>query len=414
MHRFRICIAAQLLLLLVLTTFPARAIEGDITLEQALERFYAYNYDILISKYDIDKTFGDFLTAKLRPNPSFTFNYTGLSTEHGLSSTDNSQIAARLDQLIELGGKRRLRTQSAKETLEAAKLTHDDVIRTVLIGFYTSFFTLNLDRLDVMLARDELKRYDKILEIGSKKYGAGFLTAIDFTKLKLGRIDLETGLANTQNQYKNDLDQFSALLGVEKPLQSVTLQVQDTFFEYGEDALVASAYENRFDLLSLQKQLEAAKHSLSLAKALAIPDVTVGAEYDSFAPKYDSSIGIGFSVPLPLFDRNQGGIHRKSAEYGQIQVQIDKVRRQIVTDVRQAVNNYNTSYGIFTSYKDKKNDIDSLINNTEKAFSLGGITVLDLIDTEKMHAGFMKEYNKALTNFNLNRELIKLYTGEMK
>lgn len=412
MYRLRIYMAAQLLLLLVLTAFSAQALEGDVTLEQALERFYAYNYDILISKYDIDKSYGDFITAKLRPNPNFSFNYIGLSPKDG--STDNSQLTARLDQLIELGGKRRLRTEYAKQTLEAAKLTHDDVIRTVLIGFYTSFFTLNLDRLDLMLAQDELKRYDRILVIGNKRYGAGFLTAIDFTKLKLGRVDLETSLATTQNQYNNDLDQFSALLGEEKPLRSVMLQVNEAYTEYGEENLLAIAYENRFDLLSLQKQLEAAKHNVSLSKALAIPDITVGAEYDSFAPKYDSTVGFGFSIPFPVFDRNQGDIYRKSAEYRQIAVQIDKTRRQVVSDIRQALNNYSSSYEIFASYKDKKIEIDSLFANTEKAFSMGGITVLDLIDTEKMHAGFMKEYNKALTNFNLNRDLIKLYTGEMK
>jgi cobalt-zinc-cadmium efflux system outer membrane protein len=405
------------MLLLMLAFFPVSllASETELNLQQALERFYAYNYDIIISKYDIDKSHADFITAKLRPNPNFTFNYTGLEVGRPiLSSSDNSQVSARIDQLFELGGKRGLRTKAASETLDAARLTHDDVIRSLLIGFYTLFYGLNQDQLNLEAAKDELKRFDRTLLVAQKRHDAGFLSEIDFAKLKITRVDLETSLATLQNQYDTDLDQFSALLGLDRPLSAVTVQVVESYSSPAEETLVSKAYQNRYDLLSLKKQSEAAKTGYSLARAMRIPDVTVGAEYDAFAPNYNNSVGIGFSINIPIFDRNQGNIQKKAAESRQIDVQIDKTKRQIVSDIRQALYNYRSSYEIFTSYKNRKPDMDYLINNSEKAFAMGGITVLDLIDTEKTYFNYRKEYNKSLSKLNLNNELIKLYTGEMK
>lgn len=408
-------LAGLLLLLTAQVSVPAFADESGLNLEQALERFYAYNYDIIISKYDIDKAYADFVTAKLRPNPTFTFNFSGLQPgKEVLRPTDNAQVSARIDQLIELGGKRGLRTKSAQETLDAARLTHGDAIRTLLIGFYTLFYSIALDQLDLAAAKDELRRYDRLLLIAQKKHGAGFLSDIDLAKLKLARIELETGLSTFQNQYDSDIEQFGAILGMDRPVRPAGIQAVEDYTGQAEEALISRAYQNRYDLLSLQKQADSARTSYSLARAMRIPDITVGTEYDTFAPNYDHSLGVGFSINIPIFDRNQGNIRKKEAESKQLDIQIEKTKRQIASDIRQALYSYRSSNEIFTTYKDKKSDMDYLIRNSEKAFGIGGITVLDLIDTEKTFFNYTKEYNKSLVKLNLNNRLIRLYTGEIK
>ena len=415
MHKVGQRLLAALFALVIVNCSVAYSADPVMELYQALERFYSYNYDVIISKYDIDKSYADYITAKLRQNPNFSFNYTGLQPgKEVLRSTDNSQISARIDQLIETGGKRRLRTQSASETLEAAKFTHGDAIRNLLIAFYTLFYNLNLDRLDLDSAKNELNRFDRILLIAGKRHDAGFMTDIDFTKLKVTRIDLETSFATLRGQMDGDLDQFGAILGMEESVCNLRFDLNEGYSDLVEGKLVSAAYQNRYDLLSMQKQSDAAKTGYALAKAMRIPDVTVGAEYDSYAPSYNNSVGIGFSMNLPIFERNQGNIYRKSIESKQIDVQIDKLKRQILSDVRQAIYNYRSSHEVFDSYHSKKQDMEYLIKNSEKALALGGITVLDLIDTEKTYFNYIKEYNKSLVKLNLNRDLVKLCTGEIR
>jgi outer membrane protein TolC len=98
---------ALLAIILFLFSFsvPVLAEEDEITLDQAREYFYCRNFDILINQYEISKAQADLRGAKLLPNPTLSANYTGLETS-GLQKGDNTQLTYRIDQLIELGGKR--------------------------------------------------------------------------------------------------------------------------------------------------------------------------------------------------------------------------------------------------------------------------------------------------------------------
>lgn len=390
------------------------AADEEIDLDPAFNDFYTNNYDILINKYEIDKAYADFIGAKLIPNPTFTLNYTGVEIRKLPQAGDNTQLATRIDQLIELGGKRGLRTAAADEALEATKLAHKDTIRSLLVGFYTLFYNLNLDMLNIDSARDELKRFDRTLEIAEKRYSAGFLTLVDYTKLKVGRIDLENSLITVETQFKNDIETFNLLIGSKKALRPIRMQLQENFPEYTELTLINAAYQNRYDLLSLQRQLKASEHNIALSKSLRIPDITVGAEYDSFGAQNRPAFGVGFSLNIPIFNWGQSEVAKTTAGHHQIEIQIEKAKRQIVLDIRQAINNYDASLKIFGAYKNRKGDLDDLMSRSEKAFSLGGITVLDLLDTEKTHRDFISKYNQAFVQSNLNKELLKVYTGEIK
>jgi len=395
---------------LIITIFSMAATVGaeEISLEEALQLFYKNNYDILISKYEIDKAYGDVLGAKLFPNPNFTFNPTGLP------KSQETQMTYAIEQLIELGGKRRLRTETATATLEATRLSQRDTVRNLLIGFYTVFYNLQLDQLNIDFAQYDLERFAKLYDVAERRFDAGFLSLNDFTKIKISRIDLDNNLTNFESQAKKDIENFSFLVGSDTRLQPSKLTLQETFTEYQEVTLVDAALKKRADFLALQKQYEAAKSGLSLAKAMRIPDVTLGAEFETFGTTNTPRWGASISFPLPLFNRNQGEIYRKNAEWMQVEGQIKKARRQIVSDIRQALNAYQTSLKIFEAYQVRKVEMQDLLKKSEEAFSLGGVTVLDLLDTRKTYRDFITKYNQALTQVVLNQELLKLYTGEVQ
>lgn len=388
---------------------------NEITLDDDLSLFYKNNYDILINKYEIDKSYADYVGAKVKPNPTLSVALTGLEVNHGLpNGGDNTELSVHIDQLIEMGRKREFRTLSAQETLESTKLTHQDLIRTLLIGFYTQYYSINLDLLNIDFAQDEINRFNKTLDISDRQYKAGFLSEIDYTKLKLDQIDLENSLITAESQLTTDLETFSFLLGGNQLLQPKNVAIQEDFPEYSEDSLVSIADQNRYDLLSLERQLKASEHDVALAKANRMPDLTVGGEAETYGPEYGPFMGLSFNINLPIFDQNQSEILRRKAEYQQTAVMVEKTKRQILSDIRQALNTYVSSVQVFQAYKKRKKDTEDLMQNSEKAFSLGGITVLDLIDTQRTYRDFSNKYNQALIQGLLNKQLIKLYTGEMK
>jgi outer membrane protein, heavy metal efflux system len=302
-----------LFLILIFFSFVPSALGEEITLDQALDIFYKNNYDILISRYEIDKTYAEYVGAKLRPNPVLSANAQGLSFYKVYPQrSDETQLTLRIDQLIETAGKREIRTHSALATHEAIKLSYRDTIRNLLIGFYTVFYNLQLDRLNIEFGRYELARFDRTLEIAERRYNAGFLTLLDFTKIKLSKIDLENNLTNFEGQYKKDLENFNYLLRSDRTFEPISLSLREIFPEYFADQLVDTALKNRYDLLALEKQREAARQNLNLAKALRVPDVSVGIEHDSYGMDGTSRIGGGFSMGIPVFNRAQGEILKRN------------------------------------------------------------------------------------------------------
>lgn len=307
-----------------------------------------------------------------------------------------------------------MRTESALAGHELAALTYRDVVRNLLIGIYSVYYNLQLDRLNVGFAREELDRFGRILDIAERRFNAGFLSQLDYTKIKLARIDLENNLTNFEAQRKKDLENFNFLLGGNRQYETTAIPLREEFPIFSETDLVRAGLKNRYDLMAAQKQSEVARHNVALAKALRIPDMSVGVEHDSFGSDNASRIGGGVSIGIPVFNRAQGEILKRSAEYRQSEEQIKKVQRLIVAEVRQGLTAYESSGKVFEAYRTRRAEMENLLRNSETAFSLGGITVLDLLDTRRTYRDFISKYHQAFIQALLNQELLKVYTGEVK
>ncbi len=399
---------------LMVPLLAATALAGarEITLDRALELFYRNNIDIIIHRYELDKATAEAVGARLLPNPSLSFDYTDIQFGRGgVFIGDNTQWTARLDQLIEIGGKRGLRKGLAASNLEASRLGHQEVIRNLLVGFYSLFNDLVLDDLNVGFVREEVGNLDKVLAVSDRRYAAGFLTLIEHEKLRLSRVELENELARLENQSANDLELFQVLLGSSEPLMPFEPPLRPDFVDYDAETLLRAANQNRYDLLALAKQVDAARSAVRLAKAGAIPDLTVGVEYDSLGPGHDPAFGVGVGLDLPVFNRNQKDILISKSQLGQLQAQVEKTRRQIDADVRQGLNNYRSAFKVFDSYRTRERELNDLLEKSRQAFAMGGITVLDLMDTERTYRDFMLKYHQALVQCRLDQELLKVYTG---
>lgn len=398
--------------LLSTLSLPAWSEIRTVTVDQALALFSKNNLDVLIHKSEIDKSEAELAGARLLPNPTASFNFTDVQFGHGgIYAGDNTQWSVRLEQLIEIGGQRGLRTSLAASNLDAVRLEHREVIRDLLVGFYSLFNDLVLDEWNVRFARETLDSLDKTLAVADQRHAAGFLSAIDHQKLKLSRVETENELARLESQRQNDLELFNVMLGGTERVQPAEPASKPTFEDQDPEALVRTACRNRTDLLALEKQIDAAQGAVKLAKARAIPNLSLGAEYDSLGPQNSPAFGLGLSLDLPLFNRNQEEILVSRYQLDQLRAQLKKARLGVEADVRQAVNNYRTAFKAFGSYEQRKADMDDLLDKSRQAFALGGITVLDLIDTQKSYREFNFKYNQALAQCRLTQELLRVSVG---
>lgn len=384
-------------------------------MKDALKLFYKNNYEILVNKYNVDKAYADFIGSKLYPNPSLLAGNIGHNFSTGYPSVNsNTQTTVRIEQLIELGGRRQLRINSAEESLGVAELFQKDKIRNLLAGFYEVWFNLLLERQKMDFVKSDLKQLDNVLKIADARFNAGTLSKIEHAKLNLFRLERVTALAHAESQYLNRLEDLSLLLGGERKYSPIPVSdISDVSEALSEEALVREAMTNRYDLLALQKQLKSADLNLAAARSYRIPDVTVGLQYDNFGGASDPYFGGGIALALPIFNRNEGLIGKRAAERGQIETLIEKTRRSVISEVRKALTNYMSAINIQKSLAGRKNEIEDLLKRSSAAFALGGINALDLLDAQRTHLEFHNKHLQSRTQTLLNHKLLKISTGEI-
>ncbi|MDM7274165.1 TolC family protein [Sulfurihydrogenibium azorense] len=173
----------------ILTVFTVSFGE-TLTFEEGLNNLINKNYDILIQKNEVEKAKADIITAKLRPNPTFTSNFTYYNIKN-LLDRSNTQNSFRIDQEIETANKRGLRIKLAEKMLEYTQLNFKSSLKDYLNTYLSSYTQLLSDKLQLENSKSNLQDYQKILEIAKIQYEKGFLSQLDYEKLKLSLIDYQ-------------------------------------------------------------------------------------------------------------------------------------------------------------------------------------------------------------------------------
>jgi cobalt-zinc-cadmium efflux system outer membrane protein len=161
------------------------------------------------------------------------------------------------------------------------------------------------------------------------------------------------------------------------------------------DELLRMAIERRPDMASRLEEIRRADTETSLQRALRSPNLTVGGGYKR-SGDYNSFV-VGVTVPLKIFNRNEGGILRADAERMQAANLLAAVRKEIELDVQQArnaveVNRQRVEY-IRTQHIKKAEESSRV---TLASYNLGGATLMDYLDAQRTYRDALRIYNQAL------------------
>ena len=388
---FSACIIFLNLLPGLLTAQQANTDTLRLTLADAEKIFLQKNLTLLAAKYNIDANQALIQQAKLWDNPVLSTDqniYDGAKGD-GKFFTHNStrgQVYIQVTELIRTAGKRTKLAKLATDNTTLAKEQFDDIMRSLR-------YTLRNDLLEINHQLKLKKVYDG--EIAELQH---LITGMD-AELKAGNVALKDNmrlkalLFNLQNELVN---MESAIMPVESELK-LLLQLTDSSFiapqldyKFGEltiaeipatDSLIKTAVANRPDAKLAQTALDFQNHNLVYQKALAKPDINIGTEYDqrsSYNPNY---FGLAVSLPLNIFNKNQGNI--KSAQYTikQQQVQKDFESSKIENEVIAAVTKFNYFKQINNLQQlDFSKKYDELFSNMLKSYQARQIGLLELID----------------------------------
>jgi cobalt-zinc-cadmium efflux system outer membrane protein len=394
--------------------------------QQAIALFYQRNLDLIAANFNIDVTETQGIIAAAIPNPVFNFNISSLSPEifNGANSNQTAlpALSPQLSQLIETAGKRRLRIESSELATEAVTFDLQDTLRTLTNAVRRDYYNLLLAQKTAQMASDNVNRYQDILKINRIRLQTGDIAETDYTRIEVESLKAQADLDQTEAALKQARATLLLLLGwPENQLDIVAVEAWPTaaatITHAKQEQLVKQALEKRPDLQAARIRIAQAQKMLTLANRLVIPDVTVSVYYQRDPGNYfTDSGGVGISVPLPLFYRQEGEISRARVGLSSAELAVTQTEQMIRSEIMKAMAAWQSADAIAQRFETLVvTRIETLRKEQEFAYENGAIGLLDLIDAERSYKAMMLDYYTALANrSNALADLLMAYGEEIK
>lgn len=388
-----------------------------ITLDQAIQLALAHNHNLLAARTTIQQNEAEEVTANLRPDPVLMGDMQFLPIfQPGNFSSDYIDNTAQFDlgasYLFERGKKRQHRLQAAKDQTAVTRDQVSDNERTLTFNVATDFINVELAESTLQLADQDLKSFQDSVDIVAARYKAGAIGLDDLLKVKLQLLQFQTDVSQAKLARVQGLSDLRQLLGYEQV--SAKYDVAGSFdYEPMKDAiedLQAMALKTRPDLQAALQGVAAANSQFQLQKAIGKRDVTGQISYTHLS--YLSEISLFGSMPLPIFDRNQGEIKRAGFAITQAQEQQLYTNGQVLTDVRDAFEGLRANDEIVALYRSGYLDEAQQSRDiTEYAYKHGAASLLDFLDAERSYRATQLGYRQSLASYLLALEQLREAVG---
>ncbi|MGP0069486.1 MAG: TolC family protein [Isosphaeraceae bacterium] len=376
-----------------------------LTLDQSMDRYVHHNINLRSQYLEIPQAKADVLTASLRANPIFYADsqlipYGSFSTRRPSGPT---QYDVNISHPIDFSHKRHARTIYAEVVLRVTENQYQDVVRQGLNNVYLAYVDVLAARQTVRYSRVSVEGWDKVVGALQALYQKGTNTSADLDQARSEREFAAIGQMDAEEVLRRQKRILAELLNI-PPDQAEGLEVRGTIEDTGpppppDPELIQIALSGRADVAAFRLGVEAAKASLNLAKANQFADAYLLFQpftYQNNAPYGKDGLpswAIGITVPLPIYNRNQGNIERARINVEQSETQLHALERSVVTQVQQTVNEYRNSGRIARAIRAQVDrPLKRVVEARTKLFQEGEIDVLTYLDTQRRYNDNVKLY----------------------
>jgi len=363
-----------------------------LTWDQVKSRFESVNPELKADALGVDETRAEQITANLRPNPTLTVALDGtqIAPNNGVwQPLKGTDVVPTLSYLHERRHKRELRLQSAQQATSIAAAQHDDLKRTLEFTLHTAFVNTLQAKSILDLARAGLEYYDKIIQIGRDRFRAGDIARIDLDRIELLRVQYETEIQTATVNLRTARIQLQQLLDDRTPVEQFDVTGS---FDFSEDLKPLEdfrriALDARPDLRAALESIQQSEtnHKLAIANGSTDPTFSGWYTYNSSNnnPNASQTLGAGVSIPLRIFDRNQGEKQRALIDIDRTRQLSEATRAQIFSDVDSAYAMVESNIALLKPYKAKYRDQATRVRDTVTySYQHGGASLIDMLSAQ--------------------------------
>jgi cobalt-zinc-cadmium efflux system outer membrane protein len=390
-----------------------------LTIDEAVRQALDHNLTIVAERYSVPVAQARIVAAQLRPNPVLTV--TGMLPDSTVFQENISPREAfvRGDVILEGGGKRERRIEVAEAAKSVVDVQLLNTMRTVVLDVQSAFVDVVLAEENVALARESRNALDALVQVNTERVRTGDLSQVELTRSRLAAL-----------QFQNDVRQQEARLAVARHRLGNLLGRQDgaAIRVSGDlrsdrspldlEAIKRLAAERRPDLVALRRDQARSTAEVRLQIAQGKIDYTLSGEFhhqEQATPANQNAgnlYGISLSMPLPIFNRNQGEIARARQEEQQGTARVRALEAQITTEVQSAFETYTAARDVVTTIEsemlEQARDVRS---TTEYSYRRGEASFIELLDAVRAFNDTMQSYNDARAEYARSLYAIESISG---
>ena len=368
----------------------AAAAAEPLSLAKAIELALEGNPEVAAAKRQWEATEGQVLQGRSRPNPELAY-----SLEDTRSKTRTQSWQLNLP--VELGGKRAARTKAAEKTREQAQAQLAELQATVRANVAAAYFDVLTAQERLVLARDSAALAKSSTDTVSKRVAAGKVSPVEESKARVAEAGVRVELAQAASEQRNALSRLFALLGrIDAPytvLEGKAENLPSVPSLADLQPLISSAP----GVVLARIEVDRREALTALEQSKRVPDVTVSVGMQRSNETQRNVLLFGVSVPLPIFDRNQGNLLEalKLEDKARDELQAASVR--LHSEVAQGQERLSTITAEVQSLQQEVlPGAKSAYDAATIGFENGKFNFLEVLDAQRTYFTAKSQYLKAL------------------
>jgi len=380
-----------------------------LTLDGAIARLLRQNLTLRVERWKIPQARADVLTASLLSNPILyadaqlvPYGKYGRNREGGPIQYD-----VNVSHPIDYSFKRQARTAAAEREVSVVEAQYREAVRIEVDNLYTAFVDVLAARETLRFARASVVGLDQVVKVNQELFKRADLTRADVERVKALRVAAGLGVMQSEETWRQTRRTLAALLDLPSQ-ESERLEIRGTIADLAPppppaEELVRMALDARPDLVALRLAIVHCEAQVRLQRADRFGDAYVLCQPYTFQDnaslglKSATSWQLGATIPIPLYDRNQGNVLRARLNVEQTRTELARLERQVAAEVRNAEREYAVTKGLLRRYEaDLLPSSRQQRDVTSQLFIRGELTALDAYNAERDHNEVVRRYRDTL------------------
>ena len=398
-------LSAGIVGLALCASLPVCAQQG-LTWDQIKAKFETVNPVLKADALNVDEMHAEETTAYLRPNPQLGLlaDGTQIVPHRGAwTPLKGTYEQSSLSYLHERDHKRELRLESAKVGTRIASSNHEDLQRNLEFNLRSAFVNTLEDKKILEQAKADLEYYDKIIAISRDRFKAGDIAQIDLDRIELLRVQYEVEIQSAIVNLRTAKIQLLQMLDDRTPVEQFDVtgpfEFSDTLRQLDDFRQIALS--TRPDLQAALQTIQQSQtnHKLAIANGSADPTFSAWYTYNSSNNNPDGiqTLGVSVSVPLRIFDRNQGEKQRTLIDIDRSRQASEAVRAQVFSDVDSAYAQVQSNIALLKPYRSQYLDQALRVRDTVTfAYEHGGASLMDFLNAQSDYRTVQLAYTQLI------------------